>query len=392
MGDDTGDPSGGNDANAAARPGAFERAERALRESEALKTAMLEASPDAVISIDHRGHVLEWNPAAALTFGFPREAAMGTELAELIVPLRLRADHRAGLTRYLATGEGPVLGKRIELPALRADGSEFPAELTITRIALDGPPTFTAFVRDITQRQQIAEEMMDIADELQRKNREKQEFFAILAHDLKHPVISIQGLLSLLKTDVYEKLDDESKDHLRLSLSECERMRDMLGRINELGKIDFMTPRHEAVQFDAFVKSCADRFRPRAETLNLTIQVEAPATAVRISRWHLEQALSNLIENALNYGCPPGTCRIEVTAEVEGLRGRITVRDFGPGIDPRHHQRIFEPFRRLSPTAGPAGSGIGLTAVRQLMTKIEGNVSLESTLGEGARFTLTFPA
>jgi PAS domain S-box-containing protein len=139
------------------------QAEEALNRSEARKTATLEASLDAIISIDHEGTIIEWNPAAERIFGYTPAEAIGKEMAELIVPLRLRARHRQGLAHYLATREGPVLGQRVEMPALHADGTEFPVELTITRIAVAGPPLFMGHVRDITERKQAEEARLRLA-------------------------------------------------------------------------------------------------------------------------------------------------------------------------------------------------------------------------------------
>jgi PAS domain S-box-containing protein len=123
-----------------------------LRQSEARKTAILETALDAIITIDHEGKVVEFNPAAERVFGYPRAEVLGREMAQLIVPPPLRERHYRGLAHYLATGEGPVLDKRIEMTALRAGGTEFPVELAITRISAEGPPLFTAYVRDITER------------------------------------------------------------------------------------------------------------------------------------------------------------------------------------------------------------------------------------------------
>jgi PAS domain S-box-containing protein len=128
------------------------QAEKEVRQSEARKTAILETALDCIITIDHEGKVVEFNSAAERTFGHGRAQVVGRELADLIIPPPLRERHRRGMAHYLATGEGPVLGKRLELPALRADGTEFPAELAITRISTDGPPLFTAYLRDITEQ------------------------------------------------------------------------------------------------------------------------------------------------------------------------------------------------------------------------------------------------
>ncbi len=128
------------------------RAEYARRESEARKTAILDTALDSIISCDSTGAVQEFNPAAEQTFGFRRADVLGRDLADLIIPPRLRDKHRRGLAHYLATGEGPILNRRMEMTAVRADGSEFPVELAITRIPGEDPPLFTAYVRDITGR------------------------------------------------------------------------------------------------------------------------------------------------------------------------------------------------------------------------------------------------
>src|SRR5207248_10149023 len=122
------------------------------RESEARKAAIVETALDCIITINHEGQVVEFNPAAEQTFSYRRAEVIGRELAEFLIPPAQRQQHRRGLAHYLATGQGSVLGRRLEMQALRADGSEFPVELSVTRIPTDGPPMFTAYLRDITER------------------------------------------------------------------------------------------------------------------------------------------------------------------------------------------------------------------------------------------------
>lgn len=131
----------------------------ALRGSEARKAAILDSALDCIVTIDHEGRITEFNPAAERTFGYRRGEVMGRQLAEVIIPPSLREAHRQGLARYLATGTGRVFGTRLELTGIRADGSEFPVELAITRIPLPGPPSFTGYLRDITERKRSEEEL-----------------------------------------------------------------------------------------------------------------------------------------------------------------------------------------------------------------------------------------
>jgi PAS domain S-box-containing protein len=128
------------------------RVEEEVRASESRLRAMLEAALDAVVTMDARGRVIGWNNAAEAIFGYEASEAMGREMAELIVPPTLRDAHRRGLARFLQTGTGVVLDRRMELSGMRRDGTQFPVELTITRIPLAGAPTFTGYLRDITDR------------------------------------------------------------------------------------------------------------------------------------------------------------------------------------------------------------------------------------------------
>ena len=130
-----------------------------LRAKEARHRAMLDAALDCVITIDHEGRVIDFNAAAQRTFGYRPAEAIGRDMTELIVPPELRARHRGGLARYLATGEAAMLNRRLEITAMRADQTTFPVELTITRIDVPGPPTFIGYLRDISERKAAEAEL-----------------------------------------------------------------------------------------------------------------------------------------------------------------------------------------------------------------------------------------
>jgi two-component system cell cycle sensor histidine kinase/response regulator CckA len=135
-------------------------AEAALKESEARQHAVFETALDGLIMMDHEGRVAEFNPAAEQIFQYSRGEVLGKPMADLIIPPALRESHRRGLARYNATGQATILGRRIEISAMRKDGSEFPAELSISRINREGPPFFTGEVRDLTEQKRIQKEML----------------------------------------------------------------------------------------------------------------------------------------------------------------------------------------------------------------------------------------
>jgi diguanylate cyclase (GGDEF)-like protein/PAS domain S-box-containing protein len=137
------------------------RAEDALKASEARKSAMIEAALDAIVTIDAQGRMLEFNSAAERMFGYTRAYALGKPMADLIIPPSLRERHREGMARHLATGQGRIFDKTLEMTAMRADGSEFPIELTVTRLPSDGPPIFTGFIHDISDRKRAESDLRD---------------------------------------------------------------------------------------------------------------------------------------------------------------------------------------------------------------------------------------
>jgi PAS domain S-box-containing protein len=151
--------------------------EKEFKRSEAHKAAILDSSLDCIVAMDHQGCITEFNPAAERTFGYGRENVVGKHLADILVPPSLREKHRAGFARHLATGESRVLGRRIEMTALCADGREIPVELAITRILQDGPPSFTGYLRDITERKRNEDALLETNAKLARSEERWRSVF-----------------------------------------------------------------------------------------------------------------------------------------------------------------------------------------------------------------------
>jgi PAS domain S-box-containing protein len=134
------------------------RATEAHRHSEVLRSSIVDLALDCIITSDHRGVITEFNPASEATFGYRKADVIGRQMVDLIIPPALREQHLRGMERYLKTGEARVLGRRIEITGMRADGSEFPVELAIVRVPIPGPPFFTAYLRDLTERKRFERE------------------------------------------------------------------------------------------------------------------------------------------------------------------------------------------------------------------------------------------
>jgi PAS domain S-box-containing protein len=193
--------------------------------------ATLEAALDCVITMDHEGNVIEFNPAAERTFGYSSGEAVGREMAELIVPPDLRDRHRAGLRRYLETGDPTLLDQRIEIEAVRRDGTRFPVELTITRIDVPGEPVFTGHLRDITERVRVERELRASRARLVKASDEARRRIERDLHDgsqqqLVSVAMTLQAAAAAVEADpaAARELLEEASAELREAIAELREL------------------------------------------------------------------------------------------------------------------------------------------------------------------------
>ncbi len=215
-----------------------------LTDAAADKAAVLEAALDAIVTMDQEGRIAEWNRAAERMFGHTRQEVMGRDMAELIIPPGMHEQHRRGVRHYLATGQGPLLGRRIETTARRADGTEFPVEVAIARIRRDGPAVFTGYLRDITDRKRAE----DALASSKRQTEEEAEIAAALVRvgetlgaNLRQPDmlahVSRVAAEALACDWSITLLRDEHRKAFRL----CASAGASAEVVDELGQIDFTT-------------------------------------------------------------------------------------------------------------------------------------------------------
>jgi PAS domain S-box-containing protein len=370
-------------------------ATEALRTSEARKTAMLETALDCIVVMDQDGLIVDFNPAAEQTFGHAREHAIGSNLAELIIPERFRDAHAAGLAKYLATGEGPALDQRLQLPAQRADGSEFPAELAIHAIEVEDRAFFTAYLRDVTQRVQAEEALTAARDEAQRASRAKSEFLANMSHEIRTPMTAILGYADMVAGRGAGNVDP------RVAARRIRRNADhLLSLLNDV--LDFS--KIEAGQFRVAVASCSLheilsdvvsllRSAAAAKGLDVHTHVDTPLPErIESDPVRVRQILHNVAGNAVRF-TDEGHVALRVRWESEPSELVVVVEDSGIGIEPGRLEEIFESFAQVHERDPdrPGGTGLGLTISRRLANALGGELTAESEVGAGSRFTLRLP-
>ena len=189
--------------------------QQSLAEVQARKRAILESSLDPIITISHDGVITEFNHAAELAFGHPREKVLGTKPSEVLFPPDVSAGQQDRIDRYLNAGEGSMLGKRVEVTAVRANGETFDAEMAMTISQEQGAPVLTFFIRDISQRKIAEQKQLRYAAELERSNRELEQFAYVASHDLQEPLRKIRTFSDRLQMKWGEQLDEEGNECLR---------------------------------------------------------------------------------------------------------------------------------------------------------------------------------
>lgn len=358
----------------------------ALQESVARTSAVVAAALDCILSMDASGRLTEFNPAAERTFGYTRDEAIGQEMARLIIPERLRNQHRAGLAAFLKTGEGPILGKRVEMPALRKNGTELTVELSVVRLPGTQPPTFTGFLRDVTEQKQTEEDLREAV-------RSRDEFLQIASHELKTPLTPLQLQLDMLARALEKsggqnerlvaKLETATHQAARLSRlveSLLDVSRITAGRVAlEIESLDLSELVHEVVQ----------RFLPEARRAGSALMVDADAPIFgRWDRMRVDQILSNLLTNAIKYGEGKP---IEVDARVGNGTVRVSVTDHGIGIEKEAMERIFGRFERAVSLRHFGGLGLGLFIARQFAEAHGGSIVAQSQPHVGSTFSVVLP-
>jgi PAS domain S-box-containing protein len=368
-----------------------------LQATELLKSSIVDHALVALISTDAAGRVVEFNPAAETMFGHAREAVIGQLVSDLIVPERFRAAHIAGMRRIGAGGEAHVLGKRMEIEALRADGTEFPVEMVLWRTEVEGQDHFTASLSDLTDRRQAAREIERQREALRQSEKltAMGSLLAGVAHELNNPLAIVMGRASLLESKCRDPVLQADAASIREAAERCGRIvRTFLSMARQ--KPGVRAP----VQVNDMVRGAVDLLQYNLRTSGIVVDLrlaeglpEVVADADQIG-----QVVLNLLVNAqqaLGACGPPRVLRVETGVEAtrpnRTPRVWLRVADNGPGVAAEHRPRIFDPFYTTKPEG--AGTGLGLAVSRSVAREHGGELALEERcpFDTGASFRLSIP-
>ncbi len=366
------------------------RDEQALRKSEARNSAILETALDSIVTIDHEDRIVEFNPAAEKTFGIARGEAIGKPFSELMPPEALD-----GAVQSLVVAERPLLGERVELPALRSDGTQILVEVAITRIPVEGLPLFTAHLRDITERKRTERALNQAKDEAEKANRAKSEFLSRMSHELRTPLNAILGFGQLLQM---QKLTPAQNDRVGHIVHAGRHLLDLINEVLDIARIEAgrVELSLEPVRVADLVTETLDLIKPLAAQRRIeiaTAEASGPLGQrhVMADRQRLKQVLLNLLSNAVKYNAEGGNVRVDFADQGE-TRMRVSVTDSGEGIPAGKIERLFVPFDRLGAELSQVqGTGLGLALSKRLVEAMDGAIGVSSEPGSGATFWVELP-
>lgn len=369
--------------------------DRERLESEKRLRSIIESSLDAIITIDIKGIVTEWNTQAHSLFGYSNEEAIGQRLSELIIPEEFRASHEMGMKHYRKTGEGPVLNKRIEIFAVNKDGKNFPIELSITPVEVKGEMFFSAFVRDITLKKKAEKDMEQALSKEKELNELKSKFVSLTSHEFRTPLTTIKSNVELLEYQL-EKQGDFENSTMQRNFS---RINSQINRLTELmndvliiskiesGKIPF-SPTQTDMNF--FIEELVQQnFSKNKDNRSLDLFLPMEKVCCELDHKIYMHVINNLISNAFKYSNGKGNPSLSMKHTENEII--IEVVDQGIGIPKEEQQKLFGSFFRASNVENIQGSGLGLSIVKEFLEMHNATIDVESEKGKGSKFIITQP-
>ena len=357
-------------------------------EAEGRFRGVFEASPDAMLILDPHDPAVSWpifdcNEATCRMNGYRREELLGRS----VDILHERAEEpalRAAYLDQLRIG-GPV---RVETVHRKKDGTVFPVEVSTCLLRLSGREVVLGIDRDVSRRKAAEREREALSEALADKNAELERFVYTVSHDLRAPLITIQGFVGHMEKAVCEGRLQQLPADLRRVRDAAERMHRLLGELLEISRVGRVVDAPEDTPFGDLVREALTVVEGRLSARGVRVELLGdPSVVARGDRRRLVEVLQNLLDNGARYAGVSSAPRLEVGVRESSGPPVFFVRDNGPGIEARHHERIFRLFETLDPAS--EGTGVGLAIVKRIVDLHGGRVWVESG-GQGSGSTFCF--
>lgn len=377
--------------------------------SEQLWHSVLTTVADPIIVIDETGTIVLVNPATSELFGYEEDDLVGTDVSGLM-PEPHRSSHGEYLDRYLTTGEARIIGVGREVEALRADGSTFPVALAVSEVVTPEGRLFTGILHDLSRRHAYQEKLRQANEELEeqvaqrtaelerslrelnRSNRDLEQFAYIVSHDLQAPLRNVRQGLELLDVHleraVGQGFDVEAVELRDLVIDAVDTMDNLIRGLLSYSRSQRVSRPPVPVDLGRLAADVLRQIHLDLEDAGVVVEAGDLPTVVG-DEVQLRQLLQNLLQNAVKYRAPNRPPRVHIRADESSDGWVFSISDNGIGVDPDHHERIFELFSRGH--VGYDGVGIGLALCQRIVERHGGSIWVESEPEQGATFSFTLP-
>jgi len=353
-----------------------------------LVRSALDSAPDAMIIIDPDGSIRFANHQVTALFGHAVDDVVGRKV-EMLLPPRFRDRHVCHRARYIEAGRVRPMGMGLDLFALRADGTEFPVEISLSPIREGQQLLIAAAIRDVTDRMRVERELKEARAEADRANLAKSRFLATASHDLRQPLQSLGLLNGTLRRLVY---DPDAMDALGQQELAIGAMSRLLNALLDISKLESGAIKPDVTDFQvaALLEELRAEFSGLASSKGLKLAVQSSPDTVHSDPSLVGQILRNLIANAIKYTVD-GTVWLGCHRDADSVR--IEVRDSGIGIPREQLDYIYDEFYQVGVGANSSrdGYGLGLSIVQRLVKLLELRIEVTSKVGVGSTFTLALP-
>ncbi len=355
------------------------RTQDQLREACENFRGVIENTAEAIITIDEKGSIESFNPAAERIFGFAAGEVVGKSVS-ILLPREERASHK----RHIEQSEitlSQIIHRRRELTGMRKNGMEFPLEINVAPMDIGDKHMFVGILRDITERRKV--------------ERMKNEFISVVSHELRTPLTSTLGALALVKGMVGDELPERARSMIEIAHANSNRLVHLVDDLLDMEKIATgkMDMRMAVLDLQDLTERALEENREYAErrSIRLVLTDRLPGVRVVGDEDRLLQVYANLLSNAVKFSPEGETVEIALGRE-EGLI-RLSITDHGPGIPKEFQDSLFKMFSQAdsSDSRERGGAGLGLCIAKAIVEKHDGKIGFQSEEGEGAVFFVTLP-